>query len=661
MKNISGVKTYAEINKQNYKKFVSSVKANMLKLSKIVYDEHIYSKLGKEFLEDALQEAMSVGYVKHDLLVKIIRRAFGNHTVHILKDRPYLGVDNIENFKVFNKKIYDVMGENFVQQLLNFNYSRLFENGALEYDEFLTKLISNDEKLNAFKYCLEYITTEQKTVYSYTKAILLFSEYEELFVDMYKNQDKLTCNNHNVIRSIISRPENILNVTGLKNLARYESRIKFYFDKKLQDKCLFGDKFDVADVLYERFFGLVGGKKMFYSRSVTSVNTLTMVYNIERLIALEENAEKLNRTRLLHDEELATLKLILAIDRMVKTCNDETGVKLLSKLYHTLDKASLEQNGIKQIISVADCKYLYDKIPMLYYEDLKRNLTNIEILEQAVLSGEKGIEKTYIETKTSSGRKIEVPVYNLKGIEYMALVSTTSCKLNNIFCEFFDGVVSSVAEDWFEIENGISTISCSTTSLIADSAIETNRASRVAESAVTFMFGKNVDFVVMGDDDVFTSSEIKNPDTTADMMYTGMFMSDDLDYKSTRNLYNEIVIERYSAEQTKKGGKIIPEAIFKTGTTVDREIIKHSVKMTEYLIKNGLKEKGYVFPIVMLDKCAYVGLKMGYARHKEKETFSTKIDDLSGQNYNPYFRMQLGIHHIEDVISNLDEESEINN
>lgn len=659
MNKIDGTKTLLEINRRNYKKFASSFKVNTLELNKIIYDEHIYLKLGKEFVESVVEEASRDGYIKHELLIKIVRRAFGNHTVHILKDRPHLDVSNIENFKVFNKKIYDVMGENFVQQLLNLNYSLLFKDGNIEYDKFLTNLISSEEKLNAFKYCLEYITLGQKTVYSYTKAILLFNEYEELFLSMYNNEDKLTCNNHNVIRNIIARQKNILNITSIKNLSRYDSRIKTYFDKKLEDKLLFGDKFDVADVIYERFFGLVGGKKMFYSRSVTSVNTLTLTYNIDRLIALEENAEKFNRTRVLHDAELNTLKLISAIDKMVKSCNDEVGINLLKSLYYTLDKASAEQNSENQIISVADCKYLFDKIPLLYYEDLKKNLTNIEMLEVAVQNNERGIEKTFIETKTQSGRKIEVPVYHLKGIEYMALVSTTSCKLNKIFCEFFDGVVSSVAEDWFEIENGISTISCSTTSLIADSAIETNRASRVPETAVTFMFGKNVDIVVMGDDDVFTSSEIKNPDTTADMMYTGMFMSDDLDYKSTRNLYNEVVIERYTTEQNKKGGKIIPEAIFKTGTTVDKEILKHSVKMTEYLIQNGLKEKGYVFPIVMLDKCAYVGLKMGYERHKEKEDFSTQIDNLSGENYNPYFRMQMGINYINDVISNSNEENEI--
>ena len=659
MSAIDGSAALLEINRRNYKKFASSFKVNSLGLQKIIYDENIYLKLGKEFIDNVIEEARRDGYIKHDLLVKIVRRAFGNHTVHILKDRPHLDVFNIENFKVFDKKIYDVMGENFVQQLLNFNYSLLFENRALEYDKFLTNLITSSEKLSAFKYCLEYITTEQKTVYSYTKAILLFSEYEDLFFRMFNNQDKLTCNDHKIIRSIIARPQNILNVTSIKNLPRYESRIKTYFDKKLEDKLLFGDRFDVADIIFERFFGLVGGKKMFYSRSITSVNTLTLTYNIDRLIALEENAEKFNRSRMLHDEELSVLKLISAIDKMVKICNGKTGVDTLKSLYYTLDKAVGEQNAKNPIIGVADCKYLFDKIPLLYYEDLKKNLTNIDMLEDAVQNNEKGIEKTFISTKTKSGRKIEVPVYHLKGIEYIALVSTTSCKLNQIFCEFFDGVVSSVAEDWFEIENGISTISCSTTSLIADSSIETNRSSRVPETAVTFMFGKNVDIVVMGDEDVFTSSEIKNPDTTADMSYAGMFMCDDLDYKSTRSLYNEVVIERYSAEQNKKGGKIIPEAIFKTGTTVDKEILKHAVKMTEYLIENGLREKGYVFPIVMLDKCAYVGLKMGYERHKEKEHFSTQIDSLSRNEYNPFTQVQMGMNYINDVIDSLNGNSEI--
>ncbi len=659
MGKIDGMKALLEINKRNYKKFASSLKVNLLELHKIIYDEHIYLKLGKEFVENAIEEASRDGYIKHELLIKIVRHAFGNHTVHILRDRPHLDVFNIENFKVFDKKIYDVMGENFVQQLLNFNYSLLFKDRALEYDKFLTGLISSEEKLNAFKYCLEYITLGQKTVYSYTKAILLFNEYEELFLSMYNNQDKLTCNNHKIIKSVIARPQNILNITSIKNLSKYDFRIKTYFDKKLEDKVSYGDRFDVADVVLERFFGLVGGKKMFYSRSVTNINTLMLTYNVDRLIALEENAGKFNRSRVLCDEELSVLKLISAIDKTIKSCNDETGIKLLKSLYYTLDKASAEQSEEKQIISVADCKQLFDKIPALYYEDLKRNLTDIEMLEVAVQKNEKGIEKTFIETKTKGGRKIEVPVYHLKGIEYMALVSTTSCKLNQIFCEFFDGVVSSVAEDWFEIENGISTISCSTTSLIADSAIETNRASRVPESATTFMFGKNVDVVVMGDDDVFTSSEIKNPDTTADMTYTGMFMSDDLDFKSTRNLYNEVVIERYSTEQNKKGGKIIPEAIFKTGTTVDKEILKHAVGMTEYLVKNGLRDKGYVFPIVMLDKCAYAGLKMGYDRHKQKENFSTQIDNLSGENYNPFFRMQMGINYIQDVIVDLNGQNEI--
>ena len=53
----------------------------------IIYDENIYLKLGKEFIDNVIEEARRDGYIKHDLLVKIVRRAFGNHTVHILKDR----------------------------------------------------------------------------------------------------------------------------------------------------------------------------------------------------------------------------------------------------------------------------------------------------------------------------------------------------------------------------------------------------------------------------------------------------------------------------------------------------------------------------------------------------------------------------------------------
>jgi hypothetical protein len=294
-----------------------------------------------------------------------------------------------------------------------------------------------------------------------------------------------------------------------------------------------------------------------------------------------------------------------------------------------LDEASGEKHPLKQIMQVSDIKLLFEKIPQIYYEDLKSNLTTIKDIENSAWAGEAGFQKSEIAARGRAGNEIKIPVYRLSGAKYLALVSTVDSSLNSVDDMFIRKPGATFTENWFETEHGLSTISCSTSSHVAKSSLETSQSHSTTKWQVTFMFGRDVDIVAMGDSDIYTTARMMEPDvfTCSD---TNFLLTDDLEYKSTKHLYNEIAIERFSADLTRKGGRIIPEAIFKEGYFVDDRIVEIAVEMSEYLVAHGLKPEGYVMPIVVVNQQSYnfndnEELREEYDR---KKSMSTDIDAL---------------------------------
>lgn len=610
------------------------------KLTAIIRNEETYNNIGSHKINTIINNYISSYNSKGEIISTkklyelkrdfryLIRVSFGEHAYKIINERPELSFNNVRDFRVFDKKLYDVMGENFIHQLLNMKYEEL-KFTKENYDFLIESMIQSNIFLESFKYCYDFVSGKEKELYDYVRAFNTFSKYHSLFIDCYLHKKEITLGQIDTIKSVIINPLNELNILKLEDLKEFKAREDLFYAKKMKGKDTV-DKY--ASAILERFFGIYSAYRYSdnsFKRSNFSMDVLLNSYNIDRIIALEENAEKFNHTRILTEEELVTLKLISAVGHIIKhsKTNTKDCINILKNLYESLLEASKEQSGTEQILKPTDVRSVILKISDMYKTDMLENLHGIKDLENAVEMGEDGIRVEYIKARTSHGERIKIPVYHLEGFKYNVLITCTQEALtvgrnsgyddevpettNKIKLKEYNVEKSQeLVRKWFEKENGSAHISCSYDTYFGMGSIETlglviNGNNQDRNRQATYLIPKTAKIISMGPEDVYSSAKSMDADPSTCVMCTSFRKAYELSAKTFAELYNEIVVDRYSVDIVKRASRIVPEALFKSGKEPSDIIIEHAVAMTEYLIENKLKPQNYVFPIVMVDRDMY--------------------------------------------------------
>ena len=547
---------------------------------------------------------------------------YGEHAKHILEERPNITPFNIDNFIVLDKRIYDNFGVNFVHQLLNYDYDLLFKNKNVETNlnatQILERIINDDNSLKGFKYCINLVSENTPhTLYNYSKAFLAYSRFADLFDEIHNKQ--LT--NEEILDikdAVVSRPQHI-SIKSVREIGVFKQQIKEYYDTLLVTST---NMEQIKHTIFGRFFGLdYMNKKSIYSRTNRNINELLKFYNVNKLIKYHNIQKQLGYNEInITDTEINILRILSAIN---KICGEGTE-DVLVKLYKTLEKA-------ENIIRPSDIERLIEKIPQIYETDLKRTLVDIDDLELACKNHTPGINKLEIPVISPKGRWINIPVYQLKGIPFSALITSVE---TNLSLPGPDNSEIGLGKNWMEYEKGTSHISASYITHDIPAAIEFTSRCVFGDKTnkINWLLGKNLNIISMGPTDIFSTYEPRHPDSTTLESTSFLFPADLAIRSKSFDGFNEVTTYRYSLDKDRFGAKIIPPGIFKRGDLPGSRILEVAAEFTEYLIENKLRDENYVTSVVMYDPDFYQEKQSDISsRRKFSESLNMTIDDIEDE------------------------------
>ncbi len=652
MQTEQNTKNYIETAKL-YKKLVTSTKVmERLSTKELVdfiekYDENFYPLYT---IDHVLESEIKESDFQKDF-INLMKHAYGDHAEKILKERPNLTLYNISNLIVFEPCFVETFGENFVNQLLNFNYK---ESINADFNYLLQDMVENPESLKGFKFCYDFISKQNPDeIYNYTRAFRAYSEFKTLFNDCAKHNVEMTEDLNSNLLDLIVIGTNKFDIDSFETLKDYPQISKQYYDYIIERAQYFGDRKKCVDAILNRFFGLRSAntsKFESFRRSVSSIEAINKYYNLPKMIAYEENIREIdNKDSHFTKNELNLLKLINTISKISSSAN--IGIKDLVDLYNLLD------NNFQSVVRPGDCRTIIEKIPNVCRKELTNTLLTVKECEESVLNNENGIRKETIQRYDSKGNLIEIPVYHLEWKPFYSLMTMTDSNLSISREDVAERQTKT--KSWFEYENGISHISCSYISESVRTSLEFYDSYK---DQVNYMMGKDVNIISMGPDDIFSSSDLKDADSYSNRLSTEFNIPDELlkqSFRDNRYGYNEVTIERYSMQEEKAATKILPEALIKKGTDPSEEIIKHAIEFSEYVRDHEIRDKNFVLPIIMVDVVKYF---KNTDMDSIKENLVTKSNEL---NYMAMKYNNLDIDSIEDLneleINESDEESKESN
>lgn len=617
----------------DYYKFIQSSFASSFILNREMYEKANPERLVKFVLNYGyLSQKLKKYEYQHFLLeeqdVQNFQREFrdfigviyGEHAKKILEERPNITPFNIDNFMALDKRIYDNFGANFVHQLLNYDYNLLFQGieTNLKATQIIERIINDDNSLKGFKCCIDLVSeTTPHTLYNYSKAFLAYSRFADLFDEIH---DKVLTKEQllDIKDAVVSRPYHIT-MSSLSETAEFKQKVKDYYDTLLLSATNIEQ---VKHAIFGRFFGLdYMNKKAIYSRTNRNINELLKFYNVDKLIKYHNIQKQLGYSEIdLSETEINILRVLSAINKI----GGAGSAEILGKLYTTLEKA-------ENIIRPSDIEKLIEKIPQIYETDLKRTLSDIDDFERACKNHKPGIHKVEVPVMSPKGKLIRIPVYQLRGIPFSALITSVETNLSLPGPNKED---IGLGQNWMEYENGTSHISASYITHDIPAAIEFTSRCVFGDKTdkINYLLGKNVNIISMGPTDIFSTYVPRHPDSTT-LESTNFLFSADLAIRSKSfDGFNEVSVTRYSLDKDRYGAKIIPPGIFKRGDMPSSRILEVAAEFTEYLIENKLVDEGYVTAVVMYNPDFYQEKQSDISsRRKFSESLNMTINDVEDE------------------------------
>ena len=548
----------------------------------------------------------------HQIFLKIIKNYFGKSAWKTLEQRKNLNIFNLSEVQVLHQKIFDELGEEFVNRIINLDLT--------PHSLFLIKdILSKEDKMADFKYFYNFY--EKNIGFSrvnFEKMVREYKEYQPLIRDLRKNNKKITDTQKSALVEVLKDIDNRHNVRSVKDLnSFYEMKNKEYqlAKKKAEGLLKRGDNKQaidtLADAIFKNYFAMdmLGHRKWAYYLSQNKPQIIKEYFDMEGILDNEDGL-----ATIFSESEIEGIKGILKIlDIVEKSQTKDDYSKLLEYA------VNLEKNG-----NIVEGNYLgiIDKLPQAFEHNMMKTISTVEEIDKRAKSDEVGI---YVEKKprTIEGNAITSPVYVFDGADF-SFLSTT----NYVNGLSGNGVVGDFASSWFEYENGASHVCCSFTNQDCLNNLEFNHYNDLlgcGDIQVTYLFDE-AKILIMSPSDINSSKEARVSDVFASDN-TRFVSASKLIKNTTFGNYNEVDIDRFDfSKHSKFGGKIIPSAILCSDEIGDVQA-KTAEEFTKFCLENGLKPKGWKMPIVVVKKSEYTELAKKHKKMlaaKNSEYFANK-------------------------------------
>jgi len=388
-------------------------------LSKFLTNDDIMEKISQESIIEYIENPT------HDKLVEIVEKTYGKESAQILKDRPRIKIQDIPNMYIFHPEIINEFSIGAVHATLSYEM-----NASSEFSE----LARNPEKMKEYK---EFSRLTKglfdDTAVDLDKKLVMFEHSRKLLsnikgielTDAQIDSLKLAINDYSNYKeqNVISFPSTI------EELSNYRSSRSKIYDEAIAK---LSDPIQIKNAISQRFFGMNYSDDRKGSRDLNDLNIVDMCrfYQLGKFINRKETLE----SGIFSEEELDALEVL----DIIMSVNDP----------NILKEISAELSEKEMLINPIVYQQLKQKVPKQYSKDFVDKLMSPQQLEEAIKQGKQGIRM-----RIEDGIKI----ITLDGIEFYGYV--TNPFMNNSGLNVNNYFPATLAKNWNEMENGISTIS----------------------------------------------------------------------------------------------------------------------------------------------------------------------------------------------------------
>jgi len=534
-------------------------------ISRLIYDDNIVNNNSVDLLVEYKNT------YSRDLLIKILANAYGEHVIEIFKERPYLNLLHIDNFKLFDKKIYDKLGKNFIHHILNCELGNL--------DAFIGEIADNEEVLNKFAAYFECLTRDlnKLDINTITNIMQKFVEHRDIIMEL--DFDNLSDERKRNLQLLVNDYTGLtISVQSIEDFDNYiEIRRNRYLE--MGRELTYLD--DLKNLIFAYVFGRSVDDESFLEK--LSLGNAIKVFNIDNIINNEEIIEKMRLTK----DEVAMLLLIHEV-------NSNYSVNVLKDVFESL---------VHRDLNISLFSSTFDKIKNYYIEDVKKGLLSSSMLES-------------MPKQTIDG----VDVVPFEGDNFTLICSVTSLNLSS------RGRVIGLAKsgkrllnDWLNRENGVNVIATAIASSDTDIYPLPKKIWDQISGNVVFVFDSDVDIIAFGASDISSEHNIRSRSHTfgfvgCDDKKTGFSTMEELKTRINENKISQPPIAKFDSEVTitrreedireEKGGlkRTMPMAMYVVGELLP-EHLETAKAFNDYYQEKGLGK----FRIIQVNPQVYKG------------------------------------------------------
>lgn len=512
------------------------------RLVKILLNEDIMRKVSGDVILDYAQNP------SQEKLVEIIRNTYGDTSARILEDRPKMSLELIPNLYIFKPEIVNEFGIGAIHANLSYsmNTSGVLSELARKPELMQKYRIFNESTKELFPDTAVGLN-DKLTSFVKCKELMSNIDFNKLTEKQKENlQIALLDSRKNSEPEVVSFPKNV------QELDEYTQKRNALYDDAIKKEKDLGK---LKQLVSKRFFGLDYNPDPHHIElSNPSVWGMSHFYNLGQFVnnPITLQSEKFS------EEELDSLELL---DIFTQINKPEVIVELAEKL-------SQRENVINPI----NYKELQQKVPMQYNQEMVNSLLTPEKAMKMIDEGIPGIEKKEVDGIT---------VITLNGADFKLYISNPF--MNNSGVGSIDSY--SLAKEWKEKENGISTFS----GCVVDQT-EMKSCVNKGDYGLGFSNISPYQIVGMGITDIHTShnrrqlSSYTTEGVAVTYDYPEEFMRKvsrrlnfEDPYGDSMHKYDEMAAlrtEKYLSEikEGTFGGKILADYIFMHGTNTDAAV-----------------------------------------------------------------------------------------
>lgn len=532
-------------------------------ISRMLYDTNIVNNNSADMLEKYARS------FDRKLLIEILVNAYGEHVKEFFEERPYLDILNIDNFKIFDREIYDKLGPGFIHY--TFNCEQFMGS------DLIGKLSMDHELLDKFADYFNCMTKDVENLDNtfITNIIEKFIKHEEIIREIdFDNISEERKNN----LSLLIRDDAMLSngISTIEELDNYLELRKQRFEKLCQG---IDNSSDMKEVIFAYVFGRNVSEDSVLEE--LSFEKALSVFNIHNLVNNEEIIEKMGLSK----DEVAMLLLMHEIERT-------RNIDVLKDVFK-----SLVSRDLSSVLFAST----FDKIKAYYVEDIKNGLLTNAKLDSMPKKMVNGVE-----------------VVTFEGEEFTTICSVIGLNLSGRYmARALHG--KNLLNSWLNREEGYNAISTALVSSDTEIYPVDERVWISTAEHVTFIFDDSVDIIGMGATDIAAEHQERARKHTFGFIGcsdkdTGFSTMDELKSRINVNkretglgpkFQSEIAISRKEEDiREDKGGlkRTMPIAMYVIGE-ISPEHLETARIFNEYYEKNGLGK----FRIVQVDPKVYRG------------------------------------------------------